>query len=126
MAGLNTVSLVGRLVRDPEAKQVGQYEKAGFSIAVDRDFGKEKTTDFFDCDAWGKTAEFVNKYLKKGALVAITGRLQQDTWEKDGKKYSKVLVVADKVNSLGKGKSEETAADDDNLDEPIKMSDIPF
>lgn len=123
MATLNQVILLGRLTRDPETRKVGDYQVASFGIAVDRDYGKDKKADFFDCDAWGKTGEFVSNYLKKGNQILIQGRLRFDSWEKDGKKFSKVSVVADKVENLT---PKETIKDENLDDGQISYDQIPF
>lgn len=126
MAGINSVNLVGRLVSKPELKEVKNNKVATFSIAVDRDFTKDET-DFFNCQAWNKTAEFMAQYLDKGSLVGIVGRLRQDTWEKDGKKQSRVVITADRVSSLGKkesNKNDNPLADAEDL--RIDPSMIPF
>lgn len=98
---MNIVGIIGRLTRDPEQK----YTPSGaavtkFSLAVDTGFGDRKATSFFDIVAWQKTAEFVDKYFKKGAKIAITGRLNQETWtdQKSGDKRSKVVIVAERVD----------------------------
>ena len=98
---MNIVGIIGRLTRDPEQK----YTPSGaavtkFSIAVDTGFGDRKATSFFDVTAWQKTAEFVDKYFKKGAKIAITGRLNQETWtdSKSGDKRSKVVIMAERVD----------------------------
>lgn len=98
---LNVVVLIGRLVADPEAK----YTQDGtavtnFSLAVDRRFNRDET-DFFDVVCWRKLAETVAQNLRKGRLVAVQGRLQQDRWEtQEGQKRSKVVIVADEVRFL--------------------------
>lgn len=99
---LNTISLMGRLTRDPELRQTGTGKSvAGFALAVDRDFKNpdgNKETDFIEIVAWGKTAEFVSKYLKKGTLAVVTGRLQLRAWsDKDGGKRISPEVVAASV-----------------------------
>lgn len=97
---LNHIALMGRLTRDPEYRttQTG-LSVTNFSIAVDRDFpgqDGEKETDFIDCVAWRKTAEFVTKYFHKGSQIALTGRLQIRSWtDKDGNKRRTAEVVAD-------------------------------
>lgn len=122
--GLNSVNLVGRLATDPQERKVGEYITSNFTVAVDRDFGKEKTTDFLDCQAWGKTAEFINQYLKKGALVSVSGRVQKDTWKdkETNQNRSRVIIVADKVNGLEKRPSNSTTSEDKQID----VSTIPF
>jgi len=99
---LNVVALVGCLGRDPETK----YFDSGtvvtkFSIAVNRpkkDGVQE--ADWFDCEAWGKTAEFATNYIKKGYRISIAGSLKQQKWEKDGEKRSKVIVRIDRLENL--------------------------
>lgn len=98
---LNHIDIMGRLVRDPELRVTGNgISVANFSVAVDRDFsgkeGGEKETDFIDCTAWRKTAEFVSKYFTKGRMIVVSGRLQTSSYtDKDGNKRRSVIVVAD-------------------------------
>ncbi len=94
---MNSVNIVGRLVRDPEQRQVGDTTKSEVTIAVDRRYKKEgqKTADFIRVEAWGKAAESLCKYLTKGRPVAITGRLEQQEWESDGQKKSRTVVVVE-------------------------------
>ena len=98
---LNHITLMGRLVRDPELRRTGTgIAVASFTVAVDRDFsgrdGGEKETDFIDCVAWRNTAEFVSKYATKGRMVVVSGRLQIRSWtDKDGNKRRTAEVVAD-------------------------------
>ena len=100
---LNHITIMGRLVRDPELRRTGSgVAVASFSVAVDRDFGRnengEKETDFIDCVAWRTTAEFVSKYATKGRMVVVSGRLQIRSWtDKDGNKRRTAEVVADNV-----------------------------
>ncbi len=100
---LNHITLMGRLTRDPELRRTGSgVAVASFSIAVDRDFGKnengEKETDFIDCVAWRQTGEFVSKYFTKGRMAVVSGRLQIRSWtDKDGNKRRTAEVVADNV-----------------------------
>lgn len=95
---LNKTILMGRLVKDPELRRTGSgIAVASFTIAVDRDFGKdEKETDFFDIVAWRQTGEFVSKYFTKGRMIVVDGKLQTRSWtDKDGNKRKSVEVVAD-------------------------------
>ena len=100
---LNHITIMGRLTRDPELRRTGSgIAVASFSVAVDRDFGKnengEKETDFIDCVAWRNTAEYVSKYVTKGRMVAVSGRLQIRSWtDKEGNKRRTAEVVADNV-----------------------------
>ena len=98
---LNHIVIMGRLTRDPELRRTGSgIAVASFSVAVDRDFGKnengEKETDFIDCVAWCQTGEFVSKYFTKGRMIVVSGRLQIRSWtDKDGNKRRTAEVVAD-------------------------------
>ena len=100
---LNHITIMGRLVRDPELRRTGSgIAVASFTVAVDRDFGGrdggEKETDFIDCVAWRQTGEFVSKYFTKGSMAVVSGRLQIRSWtDKDGNKRRTAEVVADNV-----------------------------
>lgn len=93
----------GRLVRDPELRRTQSgLPVASFTLACDRDFKNangEKETDFIDCVAWRQTAEFVSKYLTKGRLIIVDGRLQLRDWvDRDGNKRRSAEIVANSVN----------------------------
>ena len=98
---LNHITLMGRLVRDPELRRTGTgIAVASFRIAVDRDFapkdGGERKADFIDCVAWRQTGEFVSKYFTKGSMIVVSGRLQIRSWnDKEGNKRRTAEVVAD-------------------------------
>ena len=97
---LNQITIMGRLTRDPELRRTGTGTAvANFTLAVDRDFGKEeKETDFIECVAWRQVGEFVSKYFTKGRMAVVSGRLQIRKWtDKDGNKRSTAEVVADNV-----------------------------
>lgn len=97
---LNHITIMGRLVRDPELRRTNSGKPvASFTLAVDRDFGKEeKETDFIDCVAWNSTADFVSKYFTKGRMAVASGRLQIRKWkDKDGNNRYSAEVVADNV-----------------------------
>ena len=96
---LNHIVIMGRLTRDPELRRTGSgLPVASFSVAVDRDFGKnengEKETDFIDCVAWRNTAEYVSKYFTKGRMIIVDGRLEMRDWtDKDGNKRTSAEIV---------------------------------
>lgn len=95
---MNSVQLIGRLTKDPEVRYTdGGASIARFSIAVDRRFKQEggESADFINCVAFGKTAEFIEKYFTKGKKIAITGRIQTGNYtNKDGQKvYTTDVVV---------------------------------
>ena len=103
---MNKVQLIGRFTSDPEVKYTGQDGKtavAHFSLAVDRRYKKEgdAEADFPRCVAFGKTAEFVEKYFRKGMKIGISGRLQTGSYEKDGVKRYTVEISADNVSFCG-------------------------
>lgn len=93
---LNNVTLMGRLVRDPELRYTqNQTPVASFSLACERDT-KDKTTDFIDCTAWRRTAEIINEYMMKGQMIVVTGRLQIRDWiDKDGSKRKNAEINVD-------------------------------
>lgn len=95
---LNNVTLLGRLTRDPELRYTqSQTPVASFTIAVDRDFNKDEC-DFIPCTAWKKTAEFVNRYFKKGELMCMSGRLQTRKYtDKEGQNRVSYEVVCEHV-----------------------------
>lgn len=104
---LNRVFLVGRLTRDPELRQSGAGTSfCRFSIANNRSYssGGERREDvnFLNCVSFGRQAEIINQYCRKGKQVAIDGRLQQRSWEgQDGKKMSSVDIVVENLQLLG-------------------------
>lgn len=97
---MNEVFISGKLVSDPVVRIVGGSMKvATTSIAV-KDGGKKETTSFYDVDFWQKSAELVGSYFVKGNQISLRGHLKQDTYEKDGKKVSRVKIVADEILNL--------------------------
>lgn len=100
---MNSVALIGRLTRDPEVRWTqDQMAIATFSIAIDRPPRKDgtKETDFPRITVFGRQAENCEKYLKKGRLVGISGRIQTGSYEKDGVRVYTTDVVADRVEFL--------------------------
>lgn len=108
---LNTITIMGRLTRDPELRYTQQNTPvASFTLAVDRDFG-DKQTDFIDCVAWRGTGEFVDKYFSRGSMAIVSGRLQIRSWTDDnGNKRRSAEVVAEHVY-FGESKRREASAD---------------
>jgi len=90
---MNSVELIGRLVYEPEVKKIESGSSVlSLRIAVPRN-DKAKTTDFINCQAWDKTADFIGKYFHKGDPIDITGRLQNKSYEKqDGTKVAETFV----------------------------------
>ena len=144
---MNQVCLIGRTVREPEVRYNNELAIAKFTVAIDRQ--KTKTNqdpgaDFPNVVAFGKTAELIEKYIGKGRLIGIQGRLQTGSYEgKDGKKVYFTQVVADRVFFLDRaGDAESTPRrnSENNVSEPSEedfsqetipgfskmLDDIPF
>jgi len=155
MPNLNKVMLMGNLTRDPELRYTpNNIAVVGLGVAVNRRWRNQQgeqqdETTFVDCDAFGRTAEVINQYLKKGRPLFIEGRLKLDQWEdRDGNKRSKLKVVVERFEfvdsrsdeSSGGGNYSRTPAnrqpvaapassestDDSNAHVPIADDDIPF
>jgi len=109
MANLNKVMLIGNLTREPEIKYTPKGTAvAGFALAVNRNFTtesgeKREEVTFVDLEAYGRVAEIVGEYCKKGKPLFVEGRLKLDTWDdKDtGKKRSRMKVVVENIQLLG-------------------------
>jgi single-strand DNA-binding protein len=116
---LNHIVIMGRLTRDPEYRTTSSsLSVANFTVAVDRDFsgkdGGEKETDFIDCVAWRKTAEFLTKYFTKGSMIVVSGRLQIRQWkDKEGNNRRSAEIVADNVY-FGESKNSNSGGNSDN------------
>ena len=124
----SNVTLVGNLARDPESRQAGEYNVTRLVVAVNDNRQKDKVS-YVDVEAWGKLGEICQKYLTKGRQVLANGRIVQDTWEKDGKKNSKLYVKADNVQFLGgKGGDSEDQKSDSSAAPAATAGDedIPF
>jgi single-strand DNA-binding protein len=139
MAYLNKVFLIGNLTRDPELRVTPKGTAiCQFGIAVNRQFKDESgatrdETTFVDIEAWGKQGELVSKYLTKGSLAMVEGRLKLDQWEDktSGQKRSKIKVVLDNVQFLstrgssGGGTAPATAGDGIDQTTPERHSPPP-
>lgn len=132
---LNRIVLIGRLVRDPELNHTPNgIAVAKFTLAVDRPFTNkdgERDTDFINIQAWRKLAENCDKYLSKGRLVGVDGRLQIRTYEQDGHRKYFTEVVADTVQFLERGRKQEDVDPEDTglhlgSDADIPEEEIPF
>jgi single-strand DNA-binding protein len=134
---MNKVVLIGRLTRDVELKftQGGGTAVASFTLAVDRQFKNKETgkyeADFINCVVWGKLAETMSNYLKKGSLIATSGRIQTRSYEgNDGqKKYVTEVVVEDfqfLERKEGGSKPQAPAQDDDFFPVSGMDNELPF
>lgn len=110
---MNTVIFMGRLTADPDIRSTRDGKPVGaFSIAVDRRFRRDgdPEADFFRCTAFGKLAEFVEKYLKKGTKIVLRGTIQNNNYtDRQGVKRYDTQVIADSIEFAESKKSEEPA-----------------
>jgi single-strand DNA-binding protein len=116
---LNRVSLVGRLTKDVEVRYAtdGQTAIAKFTLAVDRTFKKDgqPSADFLPIIVFGKSAENCGKYIGKGRLVGVSGRIQTRSWDDtEGKKHYATEVIADEVDFLDKPSEASTGTQNNN------------
>lgn len=108
MASLNKVLLIGNLTRDPEVRYTPKGTAvADLGLAVSRNFKTEtgevkEEVCFLTVVAWGRQAETSGEYLKKGSPIFVEGRLQYDTWEKNGEKRSTIKVHAERIQFLSR------------------------
>ena len=128
---------MGRLTRDPEVRYTNGDEPkaiAKFGIAVDRRFKNsngEYEADFFNCTAFGKQAEFAEKYLKKGTKILIEGRLQNDNYtNRDGQKITATGIVLDNVEFCESKKTEDKPAEEEKQEwasiDNMDQEELPF
>ena len=143
---MNSVSLMGRLTRDPELRYTAntQMANARFVVAVNRKLSKEKrqeaenngypTADFISCIAWGKTAENICNYFHKGNRISITGHIQTGSYEKDGQRIYTTDVVVDSFDFI-ESNSSSSADTNQGYNNPADLgmsgqesfdSDLPF
>lgn len=108
MANFNQWIGMGNLTRDPELSYTpGQTPVVNFGLAVNRKWTKKDETTgeevlFIECRVWGKRAEVVSKHFKKGDPIFVVGHLKLETWEKDDQKFSRIRVIADNFEFVGK------------------------
>lgn len=102
---INKVILMGRLTRNPELRHTNSGTPVcSFSIAINNGYGENQTTDFINCVAWNKLAEFVERNFSKGKMIIVIGRIRTRVWEdNDGRKNYATEVIASEV-SFGESK----------------------
>ena len=111
MSSVNKVFLIGRTGKDPEVKEVNGTTVAKFSLATsenwkDKDGNKKEATEWHNIVIWGKLCDVVRKYVKKGDLLYVEGKIRTDKYEKDGVTRYTTNIVVDQLTMLG-SKSEE-------------------
>ena len=127
---MNNVVLIGRLTKDPETRYLGETAVTTFTLAVDRQ-QKERKADFIRIVAFGKTAELCERFLVKGRLVGIQGRIQTGSYkDKDDKTIYTTDIVADRVEFLEWGDKKEKQEEQAGIPEGFQVldddEDIPF
>lgn len=138
---MNKVILMGRLTRSPEVRYSQSSEPvavARYTLAVNRRFKRkdEPEADFIPCVALGKSGEFAEKYFRKGQLVAVTGRLQVRSWDKDGeRRYATEVIIEEQHFAESKNSSNAAAPKEGGqaaadgfypIDESVEDDDLPF
>ncbi len=137
MVSMNKVFLGGNLTRDPELRHtpsgmaVSDLRLAVNQVYVDKNGQKQEEATFVDVVVWGKQAETVCQYLKKGSGLLVEGALQFDSWEHEGQKRSRIRVKAVRVQFLSSpgGKGPASAVSEPVSEEylnPVTSEDIPF
>lgn len=143
----NQAIIMGNLTRDPEMRNTPSGQNvASFAVATNRQWQdpsgeRKEAVEYHEIVAWGKLAELASQYLSKGRKVLVVGRLQTQSWEKDGVKRQRTEIVANDISFLdGRGdapagapsapsapaaKAADTVVQDLG-DEPINLDDIPF
>lgn len=124
---MNKVMLMGRITRDLEMKRMNNQDKTAylqFTIAINREYKNNNDgydADFISCNAFGKTAEFVNKHFGKGRLILIEGSIRNDDYtDSNGNKIRKTKVRVEKVRFTGEKKIDQYTTSD------IEDDDLPF
>lgn len=110
---MNKVILMGRLTSDPKmdwTRSEDSKQYATYTLAVNRRFKRngEQEADFINCVAWGAMAEFAEKFMKKGAMFAVEGRLNVRSWEKDGERHWATTVIVEECFFTGGKKDAES------------------
>ena len=136
---MNDITLKGRIVRTPEVKFFnGDKSVCNFAVAVNRSWKKEgqPDADFFDCKAFGKTSEFIEKYFNKGQEILLKGEMQQRSWDdNEGKKRYKWECIVSKVEFCGSKADSQKQTEQPNgtapndfypIDESVEDDDLPF
>jgi single-strand DNA-binding protein len=134
MASLNKVMLMGNLTRDPEIRYTPKGQAVtDIGLAINRRYKVENETreevTFVDVTFWGKSAEIIGQYMKKGRPIYVEGRLQLDTWDdkQTGQKKSRLKVIGDEFQFLGskEGGSGSGGRQDDGYDDAPRSSNRP-
>lgn len=120
----NTVTIQCGVTQDPTSKQVGEHTLAQFSIGNSRGFGNNVKQNYFNVEAWNKTAQTIMQYVKRGTQLIITGELKYEEWnDQSGNKRSAVKIVCREFTFISSGKK----AEDKPAPAPVKQAEaLPF
>ena len=125
MPSLNKVLLMGNLTRDPEVRTFASGTAVcNFGMAINRNFtdregNRREETTFVDVESFGKQAETISRYMKKGSGIFIEGRLKLDQWEKDGAKRSKLRITLENFQFVGSGEGASGSGNGGQSNNPI-------
>lgn len=133
----NKVSLIGRVGSDPELKSFDNGNKvASFSLATSEKFKSKdgivtESTEWHNIKIWNNIAEIASKFLKKGDLVSLEGKIKTETWEKDGQKQYKTTIVCDEIVLLPNKREETSQASQHSTTTEqelpqVQKDDLPF
>jgi single-strand DNA-binding protein len=142
----NQAIVMGNLTRDPELRTTPTSQQvASFAVATNRSWNdsngeRKEAVEYHEIVAWGKLGELAAQYLAKGRKVMVVGRLQTQSWEKDGVKRQRTEIVASDINFLDRpgestgdapapkaaGKSDDVVIEDLGNDEQVNLDEIPF
>lgn len=124
---MNNVSLAGRMTRDCELKYTQDGKAIGiFTIAINKRYKKDEA-NFINCVAFGKAAELIAEYVKKGHLLGVTGSIETSSWEKDGQKHYKTEVAVDQITFLqSKGEGATTKETTNTTTKSEDTEEFPF
>ena len=125
---MNSINIIGRLTKDVEIRYTTNNKMvASFGIAVRKD---KENTNFFNCEAWGRTAELLRDYTNKGNMIGIFGELDNDNYEKDGKKVTRTKIVVRELTLIEKKQEVDMSKiDESGMIEQIEQApddDLPF
>jgi len=134
MSSLNKVQLIGRLGKDPEVRHLDSgMTVSNFSIATSESYTnkqgeKVEQTEWHNIVAWGKLAEIIEKWVTKGMLIYIEGKLKTRKWEKDGQTHYATEIFADSMQMLSKSEPKEQSQPAQQNSEPSEPegNDLPF
>lgn len=132
MTNLNSVVLMGNLVKDNQVKEIGNAKLSTFTLAINRSIKKgdqwETEVSYIDCKMWNNTG--LIQYLNKGVKVTVKGYLKQERWEAEGVKNSRVTVIVDNLYLVGNNKKNDNkltnVTESNNIVDEGFTEDIPF